>query len=145
MKRDEILLRCALADLEGILPEYEPSGDRTHSGWETCDHIRKWLNEPCEVPIATSLSVPSIHMNGTSKEALLEAIEESYSAISGAMDKMRQCVPDGRDYYVQASEAYGVARDQHRDRCLKLQAVMDELQAIAEAIHDGKTTTDLPT
>jgi hypothetical protein len=25
----------ALADLEGIMPEFEPSGDRTHPAWKT--------------------------------------------------------------------------------------------------------------
>ena len=28
-------LRCALADLEGIMPEMEPSGDRNHPAWTT--------------------------------------------------------------------------------------------------------------
>ena len=28
-------LRCALADLEGIMPELEPSGDRNHPAWTT--------------------------------------------------------------------------------------------------------------
>ena len=29
------ICRCALADLEGIMPEFEPSGDRQHPGWQT--------------------------------------------------------------------------------------------------------------
>jgi hypothetical protein len=31
---------CALADLEGIMPEIEPSGDRTHPGWETIKELQ---------------------------------------------------------------------------------------------------------
>jgi hypothetical protein len=27
--------KAALADLEGIMPEYEPSGERTHPAWVT--------------------------------------------------------------------------------------------------------------
>ncbi len=33
--RLESICRCALADLEGIMPEFEPSGDREHPGWQT--------------------------------------------------------------------------------------------------------------
>ena len=32
--------RCALADLEGIMPEFEPSGDREHSGWKTIEELK---------------------------------------------------------------------------------------------------------
>ncbi len=30
----------ALADLEGILPEYEPSGDREHPAWQTIEELK---------------------------------------------------------------------------------------------------------
>jgi hypothetical protein len=33
--------KCALADLEGIMPEFEPSGDREHPAWETIKLLRK--------------------------------------------------------------------------------------------------------
>lgn len=32
--------KCALADLEGIMPEYEASGDRLHPGWATIKELR---------------------------------------------------------------------------------------------------------
>ena len=35
--------RCALADLEGIMPEFEPSGDRTHPAWKTILELRHIL------------------------------------------------------------------------------------------------------
>ena len=31
---------CALADLEGIMPEFDPDGDRTHPGWQTIKELR---------------------------------------------------------------------------------------------------------
>ena len=42
MNKNKILtvLRCALADLEGVMPEIEPSGDRTHPGWKTIDELK---------------------------------------------------------------------------------------------------------
>lgn len=42
----EQLLRCALADLEGVMPDADPSGDRLHSGWTTIREIRTFLKMP---------------------------------------------------------------------------------------------------
>lgn len=33
--------RCALADLEGIMPEYEPDGERTHPAWRTILELKQ--------------------------------------------------------------------------------------------------------
>ncbi len=52
--RDENLIlaaRCALADLEGIMPEFEPSGERRHPGWQTIKDLQKALNEAGETDI----------------------------------------------------------------------------------------------
>ena len=35
---------CALADLEGIMPEFEPSGDREHPAWATIDELREAID-----------------------------------------------------------------------------------------------------
>jgi len=44
LKRERDLLldaaRCALADLEGIVPEFEPSGDRRHPAWNTIRELQ---------------------------------------------------------------------------------------------------------
>jgi len=34
------VLGFALADLEAIMPEFEPSGDREHPGWQTIKDIK---------------------------------------------------------------------------------------------------------
>lgn len=31
--------KCALADLQGIMPEFEPSGDREHPAWQTIEEL----------------------------------------------------------------------------------------------------------
>jgi hypothetical protein len=36
-----LALLCALADLQGILPEFEPSGDRKHPAWETIKLLKR--------------------------------------------------------------------------------------------------------
>lgn len=41
---DDQLLQAAknaLADMEGIMPEFEPSGDRQHPAWKTIEELRK--------------------------------------------------------------------------------------------------------
>jgi hypothetical protein len=43
MNKPNALLKCALADLEGIIPEFEPSGDREHPAWKTMQEIRDHL------------------------------------------------------------------------------------------------------
>ena len=44
----KFLLVCALADLEGIMPEFEPSGDRLHPGWRTVKELKEYLGEEDE-------------------------------------------------------------------------------------------------
>lgn len=43
MENKELLqaAKCALADLEGIMPEFEPSGDKKHPGWKTIKELKK--------------------------------------------------------------------------------------------------------
>lgn len=40
--------KYALADLEGIMPEFEASGDRVHPAWKTIDELKNAL-EPIEL------------------------------------------------------------------------------------------------
>jgi hypothetical protein len=35
--------RCALADLEGVMPLVEPSGERLHPAWKTIEELRRAL------------------------------------------------------------------------------------------------------
>jgi len=37
--------RCALADLESIMPEFEPGGDRGHPGWRTMAELEHVLQK----------------------------------------------------------------------------------------------------
>lgn len=38
------VLVCVIADLEGIMPDVDPSGDRTHSGWRTLKECQELLS-----------------------------------------------------------------------------------------------------
>ena len=45
-QKDKLLLasKCALADLEGIMPSHDPAGDG-HSGWETIKELKEAIGE----------------------------------------------------------------------------------------------------
>lgn len=90
-----------------------------------------------------TLQCPMIHLNGSSAQTLLEDLSDAYSAVNAAMDVMRKVGPNGRDFYTMGPEAMTLATDQHRSRCLKLQNVLDELEAIIGAIEEKKTTVDV--
>lgn len=78
--------------------------------------------------------VPTIHLNGTSREGLLEPLEVAYSSIREMEDAFQKTVPNGRDYYPQGPEAYEAARKQHLDQALKLQEVRKYLEDLCQAI-----------
>ena len=96
-----------------------------------------------------------IHLNGTSSESLLAAIENAFHAVTAAKTALAATAPNGRDYYLTANVsatksafknyatvgAAAKARDDHNARMMMLNAVNTELEAIAAAIHDRETTT----
>lgn len=81
-----------------------------------------------------NLHVPTIHLNGTSKDRLLEAIENAHAATLKAQEALAETAPNGRDYYPQGPDAIFKAQDEHKARMRKLVEVQMELEHIAEAI-----------
>lgn len=81
--------------------------------------------------------VPTIHLNGTSKERLLEDIEEAHQAICFAIEKLSASGPNERDYYPQGSAIFEQARTEHCSRLERLLSVRKELETLAEAIDTG--------
>ena len=80
------------------------------------------------------LAVPTIHLNGTSKQELLDGYINALDALREAHKRLAATCPNGRDYYPQGSEAINVAMQNHEGRMARIKFVMDELQEIAEAI-----------
>jgi hypothetical protein len=85
-----------------------------------------------------NLAAPTIHLNGSSAERLIEALNDARIAVSEANDKLRATTPHARDYYVDEDGAYVKARDEHYARLSALKKVSDELTDIACAIHAQK-------
>lgn len=71
--------------------------------------------------------IPTVHMNGTGKQALMDETRDAYKAIMDAKEKLLQMTVHGRDYYVQSPDAYSVARAEHHARVQKLSDLEDEL------------------
>jgi hypothetical protein len=78
--------------------------------------------------------VPTIHLNGTSKVALLAALELAYDALGEAYDAIKETAPNGRDYYVQGPNAITVAGIEHHDRLKKVDEVREEIAEIINRV-----------
>lgn len=84
----------------------------------------------------TTLTVPTVHNNGTSKERLIEALCEATNKLREACTALGECTPNGRDYYVQGNTALGKALDEHRSRLQRIDDVRKELDQLAIAIDE---------
>ena len=83
------------------------------------------------------MMVPSIHLNGTSKNELLEQQIEALRALRAAIAALRQAAPNGRDYYPQGTAAAARALAEHSRRLDKLHAIHAEIGGLALAITEG--------
>jgi hypothetical protein len=85
-----------------------------------------------------AIITPIIHMNGDRRETLLNNLEQAYSAVHEAMEALRQCAGNGRNFYPEPGrfERYEA---QHRERQMHLQSVLDSLEAEAIQIQQENT------
>jgi hypothetical protein len=82
----------------------------------------------------TTLARPTVHLNGTSRDDLLEQIALAVHSLHEAGRKLAATCPNGRDYYPQGVSAIGRALDQHEARMRKLREIIAELEQIGESI-----------
>jgi hypothetical protein len=82
----------------------------------------------------TTLTTPTIHLNGTNQRDLLERLQTAYVAVGEALTALCATYPHGRDYYVQGPTAIQTAIAEHHSRLKRLSAVQDELQWLAIAV-----------
>lgn len=83
------------------------------------------------------MKIPTIHLNGTSKDALLDALAEALVALFNAERALEATAPNGRDYYPQGPDALTIAAREHRTRVDALVKVRHELVALMEAIDEA--------
>jgi hypothetical protein len=73
---------------------------------------------------------PTVHMNGTSRQALHQAYFNAYEALDAAGQALMQAAPHGRDYYPQGPDAINAAGAQHRARIAAIASVRLEIEAL---------------
>jgi deoxycytidylate deaminase len=83
----------------------------------------------------TSLKVPTVHLNGTSADALKQEIYDAVRAVHDAKNALAKMTVHGRDYYVQADpDACIKARAQQVARIERLNEVEGELAEMYKGI-----------
>ncbi len=85
-----------------------------------------------------NVTIPTIHLNGSSAEHMLGDYRSARTAIRSAVEAVQQTAPNGRDYYVMLPGAYERALHEHRERLAALKKIDDELLAIAMGIMDQR-------
>jgi hypothetical protein len=80
--------------------------------------------------------IPTLHLNGSSGEVLLDQYSAAAEAVRKAIDAVCDAGPNARDYYVQGPDAGLAAQREHEARVKALKAVRDDLAAIVEGIQD---------
>ena len=73
------------------------------------------------------MMIPTIHLNGTSRDTLLSELESAHAAVSAAIDALRQVTVHGRDYYVQGDGAYIKARREMDARLTALKDIANDV------------------
>lgn len=86
--------------------------------------------------------IPTVHMNGTTGEVLLDQYIVAAEAVRKALDALCDTGPNARDYYVQGPDAPLAAQREHEARVASLKRVRDDLAAIAEGIQDQLDARD---
>jgi len=81
---------------------------------------------------------PTIHNNGTSRQALFDQVLNAGYKIYDALKALEAACPNGRDYYPQGADAINKAMAEHTVRHHKLKEVWDDMQELATHISDAE-------
>ena len=102
-----------------------------------------------------TLTLPTLYLNGTSRDSLLDGYLAALDALRLAMEALQAAAPNARDYYVQAGDTFFsstenkmklknwlekqrltfcMAQNQHFVRLARLRETLDELNTLAEHV-----------
>lgn len=81
-----------------------------------------------------NLTTPTIHLNGTSRESLMDSLMNAGAAIKKAIRALQEAAPHGRDYYPQGPDVYRKAVAEYEERIDKLTSVVQDISIMLEAI-----------
>jgi hypothetical protein len=80
------------------------------------------------------MKIPTVHLNGTSLDDLLDLHWTARSAVMQAIDAVQKAAPHGRDFYPQDRHAFLIASGEHTERLRKLESVKQDLDVIIGAL-----------
>ena len=83
------------------------------------------------------MTLPTIHLNGTGKETLIEEIDQVYASMSKLMGDFADVTCHPRDYYPQGEDAYPAARQQRQEMFDKLVEVSAYIDALRYHLHSA--------
>ena len=86
-----------------------------------------------------TVTAPCIHLNGSGKENLLDQWKAFYRACDAALEAAP--APHMRDFYPlpNGTEVFQAAMDEHRERVVILNKLIDDAKAVARTIqHYGR-------
>jgi hypothetical protein len=84
------------------------------------------------------MTLPTIHLNGTSAQALCDQADRVYDAAQALIEALAAAAPNGRDYYPQGPEATGLAITEHTARIAAVLQIQRDMQAVVQlAIERG--------
>lgn len=78
--------------------------------------------------------LPQVNINGTSRQALVDARIVAIEAVRTAMQALGECSPNGRDYQTAPKGEYEIARKIYMERFAFLDRLANELEDEAIAI-----------
>jgi hypothetical protein len=82
------------------------------------------------------MTAPTIHLNGTGGERLLQQYHDQIMALDNAINVLYQTGPNARDYYVHGENEYKIARAEHDHRMKRLRDIKNELDGIWQTLFD---------
>lgn len=78
--------------------------------------------------------IPSVHLNGTSKQELIRTNMAALLSVTAAISNVQKSAPNGRDFYPQSPDAITTAMAEHWERINKLKAVQEDFEKILEKL-----------
>ena len=81
--------------------------------------------------------LPTIHLNGTSAEMLLDGYRQAMDAVETAREALGKIEFNARDYYVQGPSAWTEAQASRHEMFVALSKIHEELMAHAMHCNDA--------
>ena len=80
------------------------------------------------------MKTPTVHLNGSSREALETQFRDVVSALQSLIEAMVEARPNGRDYYPQGDAAFQEAQVEHARRLTIASNLKREYEELWESV-----------